>query len=350
MQLNKLFFSFLLICLVYHIKAQNGTIRGTVVEDANGEPLFGVTVQIINTTNGAITDFDGNFSISTPAGLYDLQVSFVSFQQIKISGVKVLPNEVTVIDLIRLQEDIALLDEVVITAEIIKKTESALLTVKRKSANLIDGISSASFRKIGDSDAASAVKRVPGVSIQDGKYVYVRGLGDRYTKTTLNGMDIPGLDPDRNSLQIDIFPTNIIDNLIVLKTFTADLSADFTGGIVNIERKDFPDKKELGASFSLGFNPSMHFNNNFRSYEGSKTDFLGFDDGRRDIPISPEIQIPSPSTGQNEVTDITNSFDKIMAASKQMSGLDFGLGFSLGNQLKKEKSTIGYVGAFSLKK
>ena len=198
--------------------AQNGTIRGTVIEDSNGEPLFGVTVQIKSTTTGAITDFDGKFDIPIAAGTYDIQASFVSFATVTVTGVVVESGKVTTIDQIRLAEDVETLEEIVVTAEVIRTTESALLTVKRKSANLIDGISAASFKKIGDADAAAAVKRVTGVSIEGGKYVYVRGLGDRYTKTMLNGVDIPGLDPDKNSLQIDIFPTNLIDNMIVTKT------------------------------------------------------------------------------------------------------------------------------------
>ncbi|MEO1255971.1 MAG: carboxypeptidase-like regulatory domain-containing protein, partial [Bacteroidota bacterium] len=218
--------SLALLLISFTSFSQKGTIRGTVIEDSNGEPLFGVTVQIKGTTNGAITDFDGKFEIKADPGTYDLQASFVSFQTVTISGLSVEGDEVTLIDQIRLKEDVELLDEVVVTAEVIKTTEAALITVKRKSANLIDGISAASFRKIGDNDAASAAKRITGVSIEGGKYVYVRGLGDRYTKTLLNGMDVPGLDPDKNAIQMDIFPTNVLDNIIVSKTFTADLPAD----------------------------------------------------------------------------------------------------------------------------
>ena len=98
----------------------------------------------------------------------------------------------------------------------------------------MDGISSASFRRVGDSNLSSAMNRVTGVTIQGDKYVYVRGLGDRYTKTSLNGMIIPGLDPDRNDVQVDLFPTGVLENVIVYKTFTPNLVGDFAGGLVNI--------------------------------------------------------------------------------------------------------------------
>ena len=333
--------------------AQNGTIRGTVIEDSNGEPLFGVTVQIKGTTNGAITDFEGKFNISAPAGTYELQASFVSFQTVTISGLQVEEGEVTVIDQIRLKEDVELLDEVVVTAEVIKTTETALLTVKRKSANVIDGISSESFRKIGDGDAAQAAKRVTGVSVEGGKYVYVRGLGDRYTKTTLNGMDIPGLDPDRNSIQIDVFPTNLIDNMVILKTFTPELPADFTGGIVNIETKDFPDEKILDVSFGIDFNPSMHFNSDYITYEGSSTDWLGFDNGERDIPsnaISRTLPRPNPVVGNRtpesdqEIADFLGQFSPTMGVEPQTSFMNYSLGVTLANQFQlKNGNTIGYL-------
>ena len=333
--------------------AQNGTIRGTVIEDSNGEPLFGVTVQIKGTTTGAITDFDGKFTISAPAGTYELQASFVSFQTVTISGLVVEEGEVTVIDQIRLKEDVELLDEVVVTAEVIKQTESALLTVKRKSANVIDGISSESFRKIGDGDAGQAAKRVTGVSVEGGKYVYVRGLGDRYTKTTLNGMDIPGLDPDRNSIQIDVFPTNLIDNMVILKTFTPELPADFTGGIVNIETKDFPDQKIIDVSFGIEFNPSMHFSSDYITYEGSSTDWLGFDNGERALPdnaVSTSLPRPNPVVSlrtpeeDQAIGNFLNQFSPTMGVTPQTSFMNYSLGVTFANQINMNNGhSLGYL-------
>ena len=156
---------------------------------------------------------------------------------------------------------------------------------------MIDGISSAAFRKTGDSDAASAMKRVPGVSLAGGKYIYVRGLGDRYNKTVLNGLDIPGLDQDRNTLQMDIFPTNVIENMIVHKSFNGDLPADFTGGLIDIELKSFPDKRVRQVSLQGGYNTNYHFRSDYLSYEGGKLDFLGMDDGTREIPATSNIPL-----------------------------------------------------------
>lgn len=335
--------------------AQNGTIRGTVIDDVTGETILGATVVIEGTTNGAATDLDGKFEIKAAAGTYNLQVSYITYKTITIEAVVVEAGKVLLFDNIRLMEDIGTLAEVVISAEVVKVTEEALLTVKQKSVNLIDGISAASFRKMGDSDAASAVKRVPGVSIEGGKYVYVRGLGDRYTKSTLNGIDIPGLDPDRNTVQMDIFPTNVIDNIIVMKSFTADLPADFTGGVVDIATKDFPDERIMSFSISGGVNPNMHFNSNYLTYEGGSTDFLGFDDGTRAIPTDRATDLPfranaigDPVTGQR-FNSILRSFSPILAAERKSSGMDFGVGMSFGNQLKGNRITWGYNTAITYK-
>ena len=114
-----------------------------------------------------------------------------------------------------------------------------------------------------------------------GKYIYVRGLGDRYSKSILNGINIPGLDPDRNTIQMDLFTTKVLENIQVTKSFTADLPADFTGGLVNIITKDFTSDKNQSIKIQTGFNSLIHLNADYLSNTGSSTDFLGFDNGKR---------------------------------------------------------------------
>ncbi|MGQ1787943.1 TonB-dependent receptor domain-containing protein [Saccharicrinis sp. GN24d3] len=342
-------------------QAQNGKIRGTVIEDATGETLVGVTVFIKGTTTGNITDLDGRFSIDLPEGTYDVQVSYISYETTVIEEVQVKENDVTVIGDVRLGQNIQDIEEVVVKAKVIRTTETALQTMKKKSTVMLDGISAGKIQLIGDATAVEAAKRITGVSIQDGKYVYVRGLGDRYSKTTLNGMEIPGLDPDRNSIQMDIFPTHLINNMVVSKNFTADLPADFTGGIMNVETKDFPERKIFSVSVGSSYNPDMHFKPNNLSYEGGDLDFLGLDDGSRSMPTGARVEnIPSPISGHGsqEVTRFINSFDPELGATKETSLMDFSLGLTLGNQVdlapsnekRQEKSPkLGYVFSASYK-
>ncbi|RIW18491.1 TonB-dependent receptor [Algoriphagus lacus] len=337
--------------------AQNGTIRGAVYDETNGEPLFGVSVLVKELAIGAVTDFDGKFEIQAAPGTYTLQVSYISFSTVELTSIVVEAGQVNVLNDILMKEEASELETVTVQAAAIRTTESALMSVKRGSPNLLDGISASTFRQIGDGDAASAVKRVTGVSIEGGKYVYVRGLGDRYTKTVLNGVDIPGLDPDRNTIQMDIFPTNVIDNIIVSKSFTSELPADFTGGVVDIETKDFPEEKTIRLGISGGLNPSMHFNQNYIDYQGGKTDWLGFDDGTRAIPTGGRTDIPqfgqvvgNPNSPAGlEYQEILRGFNKTLGGSRQSSLMDFGLSFSLGNQIARPKVTWGYNAAVTYK-
>ncbi len=319
-----------------------------MIADKTGETLIGVNILVKEKGTGTITDLDGNFSLKLDPGVYALQFSYITYQTTTIEGIEVEPGEVTFLDNIRLAESSMELQQVVITAEQVRNNEVALMSIKKKSAAIMDGISASKMKLTGDATAVDAAKRVTGVSIEGGKYIYVRGLGDRYSKTTLNGIDIPGLDPDRNSLQLDIFPTNLIDNMVVSKNFTAELPADFTGGLMNVETKAFPDEKILNISASVGINPSMHFNSDYLTYDGGSTDFLGFDDGTRELPRGARNEvIPNPVDprfSDEEVNSFVRSFDPQLGAQRQTSFMDYNLGFTIGDQIElKNRKDTSYV-------
>ena len=334
---------------------QNGLIRGTVYDGKTGETLPGVTIYIEGTTAGTSTDPDGKFNLSINPGTYQMRVSYISYETIYVNDVVVGADQPVLFDNLQLNEATVHLGEAVVTVNYIRNTETAMTAIKRQSANLLDGISSVGFRKTGDSDAATSMKRVPGVSTEGGKYIYVRGLGDRYTKTILNGIDIPGLDPDRNTLQMDIFPTHVIDNILVHKSFTAELPADFTGGVIDITLKDFPEEKQGNVSLGMGYNPNYHFNPDYLSYEGGKTDFLGFDDGTRKIPATSDIPFFTEVVGNpggergTRYRKILESFNPAMAATMQKSFMDYSFGMSFGNQFARPEVTLGYNVALSYK-
>lgn len=347
---TKVFFLFM-ISLPALLSAQKGIIRGQVIEAETGETLFSANVIIKGTQNGATTDFDGKFELKADPGTYTVEVSFIGLSTTTISGVEVKSGDVTVLNAIALKPASSELGMVTVTAEAVRNTETAILLEKKNSANIFDGISAAKLRKTGDSDAGDAAKRVTGVTVEGGKYVYVRGLGDRYTKTTLNGVDIPGLDPDRNAIQIDIFPTNLISNMAIYKDGGAEFPADWTGGLVDIETMDFPDRKILSTSVGLGFNPSMHFNNDYLTYEGGATDFLGFDDGTRALPEGGDGKnIPGPFYDKPNANNFISSFSPTLGAMKQASLMDASLGFTVGNQKALESGNkIGYIFALTYK-
>ncbi len=330
--------------------AQEGTLRGTVTDSETGETLPFATVVLEGTTTGAQTDLDGKYFLNLPAGTHRVVFTYTGYADQLIPDVEIIADEVTTLD-IALGTGAIDMEEIVVEAKQIRNTEAAINTIKRKSSNLLDGISSQLISRTGDSDAGEIAKRVTGVSIEGGKHVYVRGLGDRYTKTILNGMEIPGLDPDRNSVQMDIFPSNLINNLVVYKTFTPDLSGDFTGGVVNVETKDFPESKTLSASIGYGYNPNMHFNKNFILSDGGKLDFLGFDDGTRKLPFGNTTKIPDPALNDPNTTLLTNQFNPQLGVQNKNNFLNQSYAFSFGNQINKEKSntTLGYNFALNYK-
>ncbi|TXB64752.1 TonB-dependent receptor [Vicingus serpentipes] len=334
-----------LTVLSFGVFAQTGKIRGTVIEDATGLPLIGCSVIIEGTTTGGITDFDGNYTISVAPGTYTVVSSYVSFATQKVSDVVVKDGGVTIVPL-RMKDQSITGETFELTAKQVRNNEAAISTIKRKSVNLIDGISAQTFAKTGDNSAAGALKRVTGVSIQGGKNVYVRGLGDRYTKTILNGITIPGLDPDRNSVQVDIFPTSVVDNIVVYKTFSPDLPGDFTGGMVDIVTKDFPESKFFSISTSFSYNPNMHFKSDFLSYNGYTSDLWADGAGWRVNPINPKSEIPRPLISQQNdisVQKATRAFDRDMSAIEANSLLNQRYNITYGNQFDGEKNTIGFV-------
>jgi outer membrane cobalamin receptor len=270
----------------------------------------------------------------------------VGYTTQQISEVVVKEGSTTVLD-VTLSG--ASLDEVVITTTARKNTEQSVLNLQRKSVQLLDGLSLESIKKSGASNVASAVRNVPGVSVQGGKYVYVRGLGDRYTKTILNGVDVPGLDPDRNTLQLDIFPSSLLENIIVVKSSTADQPADFTGGVVDIVTKDIPNGKQSSASIGLGYNPDFHFNSNYITNESSGTDFLGFDDGLRSNPFNENQEFNFPTTTPNTAEFLAGRLNPTLAAARENSGADMSLSFTTGNSYDVGDNKLGFLASVSYK-
>lgn len=323
------------------------------------QPLPFANVAIKGTTLGSTSDIDGKFRTKIEPGTYTLVFSFIGYTTLEISDVIVKPNKDTFVQ-VTLQPASNQLEAVVIKTTSKKNSEASILNLQKRSIGLIDGLSIQAIKKAGDSDVAGAIKRVPGISVQGGKYVYVRGLGDRYSKTTLNGMELPGLDPDRNTIPMDIFPTNLIENIIVKKSASSEIGADFTGGTVDINLKDFSFNPEYNVNFSAGYNPDMHFNNDFvRDGIKSNSDWRGQDDGARSLPIDPSLDLPQalflPLTSAEDaavLTESTRKLNPIMAPITETSDMNYSFGFSASNGYKFKEdgdASIGFIAALGYK-
>lgn len=336
------------IFLFITVTSQAQTISGIVMDGEFNEPLPFANILVKGTTKGATSDIDGKFQIKIEPGTYTLAFSFVGYSSKEISNVEVNAGKDTFIE-VTLSPASNQLEAVVIKTTARQNSEASVLNLQKKSISLVDGLSVQSIRKAGDSDIAGAVKRVPGISVQGGKYVYVRGLGDRYSKTLLNGSEVSGLDPDRNTLPMDLFPTNIIENILVVKSASADLSADFTGGTVDIKIRDFSYSPTYSVNMSTGYNPDMHFNDNYISDIRSSTDWLGKDDGYREIPFTDDVTIIANSRRPEsaELPGLIRQFNPQMAPIQDRSSMNSKFSFSASNGYKFENgSSIGYV--FSL--
>lgn len=336
----------LLLLPLGFLSAQTGTVAGNIIDGEFVEPMAFANVLVKGTTIGTTSDFDGKYQIDLEPGTYTIVFSFVGYTTQEISDVVIKAGEVTPLDVTLGTNS---LETIVITTSAKRNTETSVLNLQKKSVVVLDGLSAQSIKSTGASNLASAVKNIPGVSIEGGKYVYVRGLGDRYTKSILNGIDIPGLDPDRNTIQMDLFPTNILDNVIVLKSASAEYPADFTGGIVDIVTKDFPTKPEYTISLGTGYNPDMHFNDKFLTYTGSDTDIFGYDDGTRDLPIHRYQPIPGTFENKLLLNTLTSRFQSELMAKQETSNANFDFGFTLGNQYAIGNDNIGYQASFSYK-
>jgi TonB-dependent receptor len=336
---------FLVLATFSYSSAQStkGTIRGTIKDAGNGEELIGATVVIVGTTTGSVADLDGKYSISLEAGTYDLKISFISYQSKTVTSVEVKAGEVTLINA-TLGEDTELLDAVIVEAKAETASTTAVLAAQKNSGVVQDGLAAEQIARSGDRDAAAAITRITGVSVEGGKYVYVRGLGDRYSKTTLNGANLPSLDPNRNSVQMDLFPSNLIDNIIVSKTFSPDLSGEFAGGNINLVTKDFPDRFTFQWNSSVGFNDQASFNNDFLSYEGGKTDYLGFDDGTREIPASVKDGL---SQDNNELAEESKSFGEGFGFENRSPMMNQFHSVAIGNQIDVLGRPFGFVTSLS---
>lgn len=334
------------IIIGWGASAQTGFLKGVLYDGELNDVLPFANIIVDGSTKGATTDFEGKYTLELEPGIYQVNFSFVGYQSKKITDIVINANQETIVN-VTLESAASNLEEVVITTSARRNSEQAVLNLQKKSINTFDGLSLEAVKKTGASNVASAVKSVPGVSIQSGKFVYVRGLGDRYTKSTLNGIDVPGLDPDKNNVQLDIFPTSLIENIKVFKTLTADLPADFTGGVVDIVTKDFSSREQYNISVGVGLNPSMHFNDDYISQQSSGTDFLGLDDGLRDDPIARGVAIPQPFENDPRLTEFTQRFNPQLAAQDDTSFMNYNFGFSTSNQFDVGDNKLGYVGSLT---
>lgn len=256
-----------------------GRVTGRVIDSNTGEAMFGVVVAVDGQQTFGQTDFDGRFQINLPPGNYTLRFKVLTFGE-QVRQVAVAAGATANINVAL---GAAVAQEVRVEGRRITNTEASMLSLQRKSAAVSDGISSEAIRRSPDSSASDAVRRVTGISVVGGRYVFVRGLGERYSQTMLNDALLSSPETDRRVVPLDLFPASLIKNIRVIKSFLPEDPGEFSGGLVKIETVEYPEEFLLTVGLGMGYN-TITTTQQFRTYEGGKTDWLGKDDGSRDRP------------------------------------------------------------------
>ena len=263
---------------------QNGKIIGKVTDKKSGETLIGLSVRITGTTTGASTDVEGRYNLSNvKPGSYSLTFSYVGYASKNITDVEVTAGNVTNLNVVMDEAGGQQLKEVVVTASARQESLNGLYAKQKNSVRVSDGISSEAIKKSPDRNTSEVLKRVSGTTIQDNKFVVVRGLADRYNSATLDNGVLPSTEPNRKAFSFDIVPSNLIDNIVINKTATPDLAGDFAGGSVQIVTKDIPEQNFMTFGVGYSYNTQSTFKN-FQSGNRNTSDFFGFDNGLRSIP------------------------------------------------------------------
>ncbi len=276
----RLLFLFIIGFTYSTVQAQTVTLTGKIVNQRN-ELLNGVSVKISGAAGGTSTNAEGTYSLNLNTGKkYSLIISGVGYSSKTISDVEVFANQDNILDIV-LDAVSKNLDAVVVQS-VSRRQENtnALLAFQKNNSALSSGLAADFIRRTPDKNTGEVLRRVSGTSIQDNKFVIIRGLSDRYNAAFINGAALPSSEPDKKAFSFDVIPSSLIDNIVINKTATPDITGEFAGGLVQIQTKDIPTKNELSVGVSFGFNTQSVFKD-FISNERGNTEFLGFNNERK---------------------------------------------------------------------
>ena len=348
MALKNLLFSlaFLLNCNLF--LAQTGAISGKLVDSATDETIPGVKVTIDGLTGkGAMTDLDGIFVIqSVPVGTYSLSFVYNGYNSKIITDVEVKEKDTNSM-LVGLDKIVREIGQITVKVTVNKESNENLIRMQRNSAQVVDGITAESIKRSTDSKASDVLKRVSGASVQDNKFVVVRGLSDRYNFALINGASLPSSESDRKAFSFDIFPSNMLDNLVIIKTATPEMPGEFAGGVIDINTTEPKEKNFHSIQLSGAFNTLTTFKD-FATYDGGKLDFLGMGSSSRSIPNGSPATEDFSSISKDEKGELA----KLMNFSwgrKYVAALPNGsLQYSLGKNIElKDEKRLGFVFAYN---
>ncbi len=325
-------------------------IKGVVIDQKSKETLIGAVITVDGTNVKAITNIDGNFQID---GLkkdktYTLYINYVGYKTQKIDGVQAKDAD----QVIALQPDEQQLKEVTITAVERRNTDAAMIQVAKNSPVIVSNVSAQEISRTQDTNAGEVIRRVPGVSLIDDKFVMVRGLSQRYNNVWMNGGAVPSSEADSRAFSFDIIPSSQIDNLTIVKSPTAEYPADYSGGFIIVNTKEIPAENSFNIAVGGNWNTSSAFKD-FSYSKGSGTDFLGFDSGMRNLngginaQLNPQLDANGKPVGVYATSLLGNGFNNDwLVKSKKPLG-DLKLAASLNQRWMLGGRTLGMLAALN---
>lgn len=338
----KSYFILTILVLTTFIGAAQSSITGKIFDKETNEPLIGASVLIKETLTGATTDFDGNFIIENVGkGTFNLSCTYIGYREIKqvvtLDGVE--KKEIT----FSMELDTKVLEGVLIVGKADRQSVTAISMLQQKNSSMLSGISNEDFKKSPDRTSGDILKRVSGTSVQDNKFVVIRGLADRYNASLLNGQSLPSTEPDKRAFSFDLFPSNLISNLIIYKTATPDLPGEFGGGIISVNTKEVPEEDFLQLTIGSSYN-TQSTTKNYNFYQTGKTDWLGIDNTTRALPqgITKE---GLNSDAKYTVSQLMPNDWKVNSFNSMLPGLN--LQIAGGKNMKVLGKEVGVIGSVS---
>lgn len=335
LDLGKIFFLILVLTLSA-MAAMAGTIKGTITDKQTREPLTGATVQIVGTTQGAVADIDGNYSLKVENGTYTLSVKYVGYKDILMDNVRT--GKADVILNFELESDAQALGEVSVVARKNLEGERALQMERQKATLAIENLGSKEMNIKGISNVEEGVKKITGISIADAGQLIVRGLGDRYSTTTLNGLPIASPNPDNKLIPLDLFPSSTVQNITVSKVYNAEAFADYSGAHIDISTKENISED----FFHIGFDTGSKFNTLGKeryqmNRNGSLLKTSGVDRAALDMPL---LEF-------DDYVKTRNIFDTTFGVKKKTALPDFGGNLSFGKNIGIGGQTLSILASAS---
>ncbi len=341
----KLLLISLVSCITFFTFSQTASISGIVYEE-NGETFPAVLVFLNDEATPIRTNLDGEFKLTNVSiDNCKLTLKYNGYKTKVLEGLNLINGELKNL-LITLEPDVQVMEELTISATLDKGSVVALNKERQNSSSVSDGVSATEMKSRPDNKASDALKRISGASIQENKFLIIRGLNDRYNSAYINGAPLPSSESDRKAFSYDIFPSVMLDQILIKKTATPDMPGEFAGGVIYIQTVEPKDSNFQTISIGTSYHTLSTFKD-FSTYQGGKTDWLGLDDGTRalskNIPDTKTFNTLNNNQRANLAPEVTPSW----SIKNRMALPGINLQYALGRNVAIGKSKLGVVFAYT---